>query len=105
MALIAASPHVVKGGEIQKDAKGYIDVIEKEGKVPTPRRYSNLQGVVVRDRSITGKIDVVDLVPQGVGKQLEPSDKARREGAIFRTNIDPNGQFREQFVKALADNN
>src|SRR5262245_40818571 len=73
MALIVASPHVVKSGEIQKDAKGYIDVIEKDGKVPTPRRYSNLQGVVVRDRSITGRIDVVDLVPQGVGKQLEPS--------------------------------
>jgi cell division protease FtsH len=105
MDLVQASPHVIKGGELREDAKGYIDVVERKGKTPVPRRYSNLQSVEVKERSVSGQIDVVDLVPQGTSKQLEPSDKARREGVTFRTHIDPNGQFREAFIKALSDNN
>src|SRR5262245_28517480 len=48
IALIKASPHEAKGGDLLPDVKGYIDV--KEETKGQQRRYSNLQNVVVKQQ-------------------------------------------------------
>src|SRR4051794_17857309 len=62
--LIAASQR--EDGE--KASAGSIDVHEKD-KV---YRYSNLQRVIIHDRSITGAVDVVEVKPQGSQGKLYP---------------------------------
>jgi cell division protease FtsH len=101
--LIDASPHDAPGGNVRGEAPGYIDVVEKQAKNDKNekrRRYSNLRQVVVKDRSITGLIEVVDLKANG-----EEDEKSRRKEVVVRANIDPEGQFRQDLLKALNDNN
>src|SRR5262245_59638771 len=101
--LIKASPHDPRGMGLLPEAKGFVDV--KEDPKAPQRRYSNLQNVVVKQQAITGQIDIVDLVSAGSGKPLVPSDKNRREGVPFRTNIDAEGQFRQDLIQLLKDSN
>ena len=73
-------------------------------------RYSNLRKVVVKDRAIAGQIDIVELVPAPADgdqktKKLIPDGKTFNEGQSFRTNIDPEGPYRDQFPTLLAQNN
>jgi cell division protease FtsH len=103
LALIEASPHDEEGGQLRTDAKGSVDVVETDGNTPRTRRYSNLRHVVVKERAIIGQIDVVDLVRQG--QDLEPNAKTLRRQVLFRTNIDPQGEYRQAFIEALAKNN
>src|SRR6476659_6770584 len=99
--LIAASQRVEEGGELKEGFAGYIDVRDKDKYY----RYSNPRKVVVNDRSFTGTVGAVELVPQGPKKQLVPNDKTWSPEATFRTNIDPNGQYRDEIVKLLAESN
>ena len=99
--LVEASARVEKGGKFKEGFPGYLDVRDKEKQY----RYSNLKKVVINERSITGSIDAVELVPQGPNKQLVPSDKSWSPGAAFRTNIDPKGKYGESIIALLADNN
>src|SRR5438132_1534861 len=58
-ALIKASQPVEKGGSADNR---YIDVRVSDGTKTRDFRFSNLKKVVVRERSITGQVDVVELV-------------------------------------------
>jgi cell division protease FtsH len=102
-ALIEASPHISKGGELRSDAKGYIDVQENDGKTVRHQRYSGLQRVVVHDRSITGYVTGVNLIQQE--KQLVPNGKTTQENVPFRTNIEAQGEFRQSLINLLEANN
>jgi cell division protease FtsH len=95
--LVAASPRVERGGKLKEGFAGYIDVREKDKLF----RYSNLRKVIIHDRSVSGTVGAVELVQQG--KQLVPVDKTFNENAAFRTNIDPNGQYREDIINLLAE--
>jgi cell division protease FtsH len=79
----------------------YVDVRVREGGRERIFRYSEPSRIVVRDRSITGVVDVVELVRQG--GQLVPDGKTAMKGVAFRTAIEPSGEYREQFVRLLAD--
>src|SRR5438105_487571 len=70
--LIAASPRAEEGSDLKEGFPGYIDVRDKDKHY----RYSNLRKVVVNDRSFTGTVGAVELVPQGPKKQLVPNDKS-----------------------------
>ena len=67
--LVEASPRVEKGGKLKEGLPGYIDVRD-EGQarfaIRTCRRSS------INERSFTGTVDAVELVPQGPNKQLVP---------------------------------
>jgi cell division protease FtsH len=103
--LVAASPHIAKGGEYKEGFHGSIDVRDKDKYF----RYSNLRKVVIHDRSVTGLVGVVELVPHGsgAGKQLVlvPKDNTFSDNTTFRTNIDPSGQYRDDIIQELADSN
>src|SRR5262245_56191671 len=99
--LVEASAREEKGGKFKDGFAGYLDVRDKEKQF----RFSNLKKVVINERSFTGSVDAVELVPQGPNKQLVPSEKSWSPGATFRTNIDPKGQYGESIIKLLADNN
>jgi cell division protease FtsH len=98
--LIEASPSE-KTGKLKEGSAGYVDVREKD-KV---YRYSNLQGVVIHDRSISGTVNYVELQAQGGKDKLYPGNKPWTENARFRTNIDSAGPVRDELVKALQDSN
>jgi cell division protease FtsH len=98
--LIAASPREAEGGSVKDGAVGYIDIKEKDKQY----RYSNPRKIIVHDRSLTGLVDVVELRSAGANKTLEPINTTLTENATFRTNIDPNGQYREDIIKLLAEN-
>ena len=97
--LVAASPRVETGGKLKEGFAGYIDVRDDKDKL---YRFSDLRQVVIHDRSVSGKVGVVEIVQQG--KQLVPIDKTYNATASFRTNIDPNGQYREDIINLLAEN-
>src|SRR4051794_39960752 len=60
-ALIEASPHVTRSGDLRSNAEGQIDVQISEGTKQRHFRYSKLRQVVFKERSIVGYIDVVEL--------------------------------------------
>jgi cell division protease FtsH len=94
MALIAAS------GPNQEAA--FVDVQETSGKTKVTRRYSNLREVVVKDRAITAQVDISDL--HRVNDELVPDGKTQRSAVSVRTSIPPEGDYRNQFIKLLAEN-
>jgi cell division protease FtsH len=99
--LVEASARVEKGGQYKEGFPGYLDVRVKDKHF----RFSNLKGVMIGERSFTGTVDAVELVPQGPNKTLVPTEKSWTQNAAFRTNIDPKGQYGESIIKLLADNN
>jgi cell division protease FtsH len=93
-------------GSLREGAPGYADIRREEGKKERTYRYSKLRKVVVSDRSITGQVDVVELVPQGPKGKPEPNgEKSYSEGVAFRTNIEPTGQSRDDLKALLESNN
>src|SRR5262245_47599260 len=65
MALAEASPHVERGSVDFRDGKhGTIDIRDTKSRPAKTLRIFDLKGVVVRDRSATGTIDVVTLKPE-----------------------------------------
>src|SRR5436190_24177057 len=66
--LVEASPREEKGGKFKDGYEGWIDVREKDKHY----RFSNLRKVLINDRSFIGTVDVVESVPQGASKTLEP---------------------------------
>ena len=101
-ALIKAGAKDTSGNPV--NTVEYVDVRAPNNKY---YRYSKLQKVVIRERSITGQVDLVELVQQGDGeaKKLVPNGKTRSEAQSFRTDIDPEGEYRAQFPKLLRENN
>jgi cell division protease FtsH len=89
----------VSGPEMQA-ASAYVDAtdVRKAGK---KIRISKLQKVVVRDRSITGLIDVVELEEKVKG-QLHPTGSLKSD-VPFRTAIDMEGPYRQEIIKLLAE--
>src|SRR5205823_880679 len=67
--LVEASPREEKGGSFKEGYNGTLDVRDKDKQY----RFSNLKTVVINDRSFTGSVDVVELVPQGTKGKLEPN--------------------------------
>jgi cell division protease FtsH len=89
-------------GKFKDGFPGYIDVHDRDKE--KHYRYSNLRGVVIHDRSLTGYVGAVELV-QGPNRQLVPKENAFSEKVAFRTNIDPTGQLRDEIVKSLDESN
>jgi cell division protease FtsH len=67
-------------------------------------RISQLERVVVRDRSITGMIHVHDPNAEVKPKPAAAGEKQKAE-TPFRTAIDTEGPYRQEIIKLLADNN
>jgi cell division protease FtsH len=64
-------------------------------------RYSNLRDVTVRDRSIIGKIDIVEIPAKS---KSQPDPNTLKKGHTFRTKIDDKGKFRDELVDLLYAN-
>src|SRR5947209_8303103 len=71
-ALIEASSHVTRGGDLKPEAEGQIDVQINEGTKQRHFRYSKLRQVVFKERSIVGYIGVVELTPHSPANSLYP---------------------------------
>jgi cell division protease FtsH len=99
--LVVASARVERGGPYKEGSRGYVDVLEKEKRY----RYSNLRGVVVHERSITGIVDAVELRSGGANAEPEAIASTLKRDASFRTNIDPTGQFRDEILDKLEESN
>src|SRR5688500_11143816 len=59
LRLIRANQHESKGGPLAEGALGYVDVQTSDTTKPRHFRFSKLRQVVVRERTITGQVDVV----------------------------------------------
>jgi cell division protease FtsH len=101
--LVKNSARTEKGGALKEGVPGYVDVPVQRGSKATFSRYSNPHNIVINDRSVTGQVDVVELVRQG--SAWVPNGNKLSENVAFRTYIDPNGQYREALITLLADSN
>src|SRR5436190_15128008 len=99
--LVEASPREEKGGKVKEGFDGYIDVREKDKHY----RYSDPRKLVINDRSFSGTVDVVELIPQGANKNLEPSDKGFARDVTFRTNIDPKAKYGQDIIDLMDASN
>ena len=100
--LIVASA-MTPEGKLQPDAPGFIDVKEEAGKTTRMVRVSNLRKVQIGERAITGKVNVVELVPSAADpKQLVPDKSKYREDVPFRTTYRKDGQIRDEVESALV---
>src|SRR5262249_36917012 len=81
--------------ELKETSRGIVDIRAQRGNKKPHSRYSNPRQIIVSDRSITGHADVVELVPQGTKKQLEPDGSKWSRNVTFRANIEPTGQYRD----------
>src|SRR5688572_238494 len=92
----------VSGPKVKEDTSlpNYIDArdMRKPGETIT---ISDLQKVVVRDRSVTGMIHVFD--PKNPPKQPAAGEKLKAE-TPFRTAIDPEGPYRQDIINKLSQN-
>lgn len=63
--LVEQSERETKGGKFKEGKEGWIEVVESGKKSPRTIRYSNLHGVKLDSRTITGKVDkqIVDPPP------------------------------------------
>jgi cell division protease FtsH len=102
--LIEASPHD-ESGQLVDGASGIIDVRESRGGKESDYRYSKLRDVVVQNRAITGKVDRVLLVKAGKSDALVPNAEKLQKGITFRTDIDAEGAYRNEFIELLDNNN
>ncbi|MDX1946347.1 MAG: ATP-dependent zinc metalloprotease FtsH [Pirellulaceae bacterium] len=78
-------------------AKGSVDVGETGSKTNPPERISSLRSVVVKDRSITGTIDIGTLKEDPQAKV--PVVDVFREKVPFKTNLPSEDSYR----KAMTD--
>jgi cell division protease FtsH len=101
--LIQANERTELNGSLKEGLTGYVDVRTQRGNKVSYYRYSEPRKIVVNDRSITGLVNVVPLVPRGTSKELVPDGDRLSTNVAFRTNIDPNGQYREAVLELLAN--
>ena len=94
---VAAAPKV----DGKPDPRAFIDVEETTGKL-RHRRLSNLQQIEVKDRSIAGLVNITTL--KKVGNEWVPDGTTAREKVAFRSNIPNEGDFRNQIIKLLDEN-
>ncbi len=78
-----------------KTSDNYIDVKTSE-KPPRTFRYSNLHGLTITDKSITGKLNRVELKSLGPGLPPEPDKITNAENLNFHTPLLKESSIRQE---------